>query len=486
MKNVFLFILISLSSVPSLAQSVDLQEDLTINNLYDSRQGSCALGDIDNDGDLDLIITGPDASLTNDKTTLYSNDGQGNFTEIIGTGLSAWSEFSDIAFADVDGDDDQDLLITGRDGSPNFYANFYLNDGSGNYTLSPSVPFEPSIEGDLEFEDVDNDGDQDLFMCGYAEDSSGSPFIFSKLYLNSDSGVFTEVTSTPFIEGTSAAFLDMDNDNDMDLIVSGSTNNNGVMTTLYENDGTGNFSLVNNTPFTGVKFSDISTGDSDGDGDTDILLNGMDSSFQNICELYLNDSAGSFNLLTGTPFLAAQLGTVDFADFDNDNDLDVFVTGSLGGQNAAAHIYENQGNNNFNLVDSLVQVYNSTTAIGDIDGDNDLDMIVTGIGNLPSTPDPFKPRVYKNMLATTSIEMVHEEAHDNILLYPNPSEGIINIQIDNTIGTSIKIYNTIGEMVFSEDSLNPNIQIKLNQPPGMYAVVSKTNSSTSTLRLIIK
>ena len=128
MKNVFLFILISLSSVPSLAQSVDLQEDLTINNLYDSRQGSCALGDIDNDGDLDLIITGPDAILTNDKTTLYSNDGQGNFTEIIGTGLSAWSEFSDIAFADVDGDDDQDLLITGRDGSPNFYANFYLAD----------------------------------------------------------------------------------------------------------------------------------------------------------------------------------------------------------------------------------------------------------------------------------------------------------------------------------------------------------------------
>ena len=212
----------------------------------------------------------------------------------------------------------------------------------------------------------------------------------------------------------------------------------------------------------------------------------MDSSFQNICELYLNDSAGSFNLLTGTPFLAAQLGTVDFADFDNDNDLDVFVTGSLGGQDVAAHIYENQGNNNFNLVDSLVQVYNSTTAIGDIDGDNDLDMIVTGIGNLPGTPDPFKPRVYKHMLTATSIEMVPEEAHDNILLYPNPSEGIINIQTDNTIGTSIKIYNTIGEMVFSEENYNPNSSIQLNQPPGMYMVVVKTDNSTSTSKLILK
>ncbi|MFT4537076.1 MAG: hypothetical protein ACI9P5_004455 [Saprospiraceae bacterium] len=486
MRKFFLQLVLAVVSVSSIAQNIDLQEDTTASNLYDSRQGSCALGDIDNDGDLDLIITGPDAGLANDKTTLYSNDGQGNFTEIIGTGLSIWSEFSDIAFADVDGDGDQDLLITGRDGSPNFYANFYLNDGSGNFTLDPSVPFEPSIEGDVEFEDVDNDGDPDLFMCGYAEDSYGSPFLFSKLYINSGSGVFTEVTSTPIIEGTSAAFLDMDNDNDMDLIVSGSTNNNGVMTTLYVNDGTGNFSLVNNTPFTGVQSSDISTGDSDGDGDADILLNGMDSSFQNICELYLNDGTGSFSLLTGTPFLAAQLGTVDFADFDSDNDLDVFVTGSLGGQDVAAHIYENQGNNNFNVVDTLVQVYNSTTAIGDIDGDNDLDMIVTGIGNLPGTPDPFKPRVYKNMLTTTSIEMVPEEAHDNILLYPNPSEGIINIQTNNTIGTSIKIYNTIGEMVFSDDNLKPNSSIQLHQSPGLYLVVLKTSNSTATSKLILK
>jgi hypothetical protein len=225
------------------------------------------------------------------------------------------------------------------------------------------------------------------------------------------------------------------------------------MTTLYVNDGSGNFSLVNNTPFTGVQFSDISTGDSDSDGDADILLNGMDSSFQNICELYLNDGTGSFSLLTGTPFLAAQLGTVDFADFDNDNDLDVFVTGSLGGQDVAAHIYENQGNNNFNVVDTLVQVYISTTAIGDIDGDNDLDMIVTGIGNLPGTPDPFKPRVYKNMLTNTSIEWAFDEGTVNTFVYPNPSAGPINIETENTVGSSIKIFNTTGELVYYNDNV---------------------------------
>ena len=90
------------------------------------------------------------------------------------------------------------------------------------------------------------------------------------------------------------------------------------------------------------------------------------------------------------------------------------------------------------------------------------------------------------MLATTSIEMVHEEAHDNILLYPNPSEGIINIQTDITIGTSIKIYNTIGEMVFSEENYNPNSSIQLNQPRGMYIVVVRTYNSTSTSKLILQ
>ena len=70
MRKFFLQLVLTLISVASIAQNIDLQEDTTASNLYDSRQGSCALGDIDNDGDLDLIITGPDAGLANRKTTL--------------------------------------------------------------------------------------------------------------------------------------------------------------------------------------------------------------------------------------------------------------------------------------------------------------------------------------------------------------------------------------------------------------------------------
>lgn len=481
MKVFLLQFFLTILSVASIAQSIDLQEDTTVNNLYDSRQGSCSMSDIDNDGDLDLLITGADAGLANRKTTLYSNNGLGNFTEITETGLSNWSELGHTSFADVDGDGDQDLFYTGRDGSPNYYANLYLNDGNGNFTLDPNAPFEPSIEGDFEFEDVDNDGDLDLFMTGY--NSQGS--VFSKLYKNSGTGSFSEVISSPFESAgsSSVAFFDMDGDNDKDLIVSGSNNNNEIKTNLYENDGFGNFSLVSNTPFENVSRSDIAIADSDNDGDLDILINGSNESFQNICNLYLNDGTGSFSLLAGTPFITSSIGTADFADFDNDNDMDILITGSVGGADFAAHIYENHGMNNFNLSDSLIKVYNSTTAIGDIDGDNDLDVIIVGISN---ELDFVKPRVYKNMLTTTSIEMALYEGNENALIYPNPSSGIINIESENTFSSSIKIYNTNGELVFSDDNLNTNNPIQLNQSPGLYLVVIKANNTITTSKLMIK
>ena len=482
MKKIYLQLVLTALSVVSIAQNINLQEDTTT-NLYDSRQGSCAMSDIDNDGDLDLIITGADAQLTNRKTTLYTNDGMGNFTEVIETGLSNWSEGGKIAFADVDGDADQDLLITGRDGSPNYYAHFYLNDGSGNFTPDTTQPFEPSIGGNIEFADIDNDGDHDLFMTGY---NNNNNLIFSKLYQNDGTGEFSEVTSTPFISegGSASAFFDMDNDNDLDLILAGKNNNNQKKTTLYENDGAGNFTLVSNTPFENVSNAAIAIDDSDNDGDIDVLINGENEAFETICQLYLNDGTGAFNLLVGTPFIQTAVGTVDFADFDNDNDMDVLVSGSVAGQTFAAHIYENQGMNNFGLVDILETVYLSSTALGDIDNDNDLDAIIIGIAQLSN--DIFKPRVYENMLTTLSNGTAVIGLKENIVLYPNPTAGNVNIQTEHTFATSIKIYNLIGELVFSQDNLNPNNQISLQQPSGIYMVVAKSMNSTSTSKLIIK
>ena len=98
------------------------------------------------------------------------------------------------------------------------------------------------------------------------------------------------------------------------------------------------------------------------------------------------------------------------------------------------------------------------------------------------------------MLAATCLQPISKEVYfgnpnqvkENILLYPNPSSGIINIQTNHTFTPSIKIYNLIGELVFSQDNLNPNNQISLQQPSGIYMVVAKSMNSTSTSKLIIK
>ena len=445
-----------------LAQSIDLQEDTTINNLYDSRQGSCAMADIDNDGDFDLIISGADGQLSNRKTTLYTNDGEGNFTEVIGTGLSNWSEAGEIAFADVDGDADQDLLITGRDGSPNYYANFYLNDGSGNFTLDTTTPFEPSIGGNIEFADIDNDGDQDLFMTGYDNNN----LIFSKLYQNDGTGEFSEVTSTPFLSvgGSASAFFDIDNDNDLDLILTGKNSNYQKITTLYRNDGSGNFSLESNTPFENVDLADIDINDCDNDGDLDVLINGENDSFASICQIYLNDGTGAFDLLIGTPFMQTSIGTVDFADFDDDNDMDVLVTGSVVGETFAAHIYENQGMNNFSLVDTLVPLYASSTSLGDIDNDNDIDVIIIGIAQL--SDDIFKPRVYKNMLTPLSTKNIslYPKSFKVNQNYPNPFNPVTSLSYDlpEDSFVSITIYDMLGNIV--------NNLVNTNQSSGYKSV----------------
>ncbi len=90
------------------------------------------------------------------------------------------------------------------------------------------------------------------------------------------------------------------------------------------------------------------------------------------------------------------------------------------------------------------------------------------------------------MLTTLSTGTAAIGLKKNIVLYPNPTAGNLNIQTEHTVATSIKIYNLIGELVFSEDNLIPNNQISLQQPSGIYMVVVTTMNSTSTSKLIIK
>lgn len=151
------------------AQSINFELVSPLEEFQDSDVGDSAFGDVDNDGDLDLMVTGKGGPVL---STLYINDGEGNYTE------APSDPFVDVfsgtvEFGDLDGDGLQDLLIVGSTAGPVRTANLYFNQGGGNFFASPSMVFEPSEGGDADFGDVDGDGDLDVIITGYNLDADG-------------------------------------------------------------------------------------------------------------------------------------------------------------------------------------------------------------------------------------------------------------------------------------------------------------------------
>lgn len=102
-----------------------------------------------------------------------------------------------IAFADIDNDNDQDVLITGTNNLNQNIAKLYNNDGAGNFAEITGTPFSGGIAGAFAFADVDNDNDQDVIITGTSSDSS-------KLYTN-DGSVTPPTESGPESTGPAGA-----------------------------------------------------------------------------------------------------------------------------------------------------------------------------------------------------------------------------------------------------------------------------------------
>ena len=341
---------------------------------------SIAYADIDNDNDLDILLTGRIGSGVR-TATLYVNDGSGIFTEVPDTPFEGVaSKHGAAAFADIDGDNDPDILITGDNDLLIPTAKLYVNDGTGTFTEVLGTPFEGVSLGSVSFSDVDGDNDLDVLITGGIEAGG----LIAKLYSNDGTGTFTEVMGTPFegVEDSSVAFADVDGDNDEDLLITGQGTIYSGIAKLYRNDGTGNFTLVTGTPFVGLELGGIAFADVDGDNDQDVLFTGYvfgAPTFQSAI-LYRNDGMGNFTEVAGTNFQEVVISSVAFADIDGDNDQDVLITGQDNTLTSNTKIYSNDGNGNFTVIagDPFVDVDDGGIAFLDVDGDNDQDALITG------------------------------------------------------------------------------------------------------------
>ena len=480
MKKIYLWLLTCLLASSLIAQDFEEIKETSFEGVKNS---SVAFADIDNDNDQDVLITGLNNS--NQRITkLYANDGNENFTEVLITPFEG-VEVSSIAFADVDNDNDQDVLITGYNGQEPI-AKLYANDGNGNFNEVSETPFEGVCYSSIAFADIDNDDDQDVLI-------TGGTIIYpmfhsiSKLYTNDGNGFFTEVLDTPFegVYGSSIAFADIDNDNDQDVLITGVHNWDIPISKLYTNDGNGFFTEVLNTPFEVVYGSSIAFADVDNDNDQDVLIVGKgDGDFTSpISKLYTNDGDGVFSKVLNTHFKGLYNGSIAFADIDNDNDQDVLVTGQT--DDAVWYpfytiLYANDGNANFTEVldTPFDQVSASSIAFNDVDNDNDQDVLITG----QSKTGVYISKLYRNL---TIVGIYENALFSSFSIYPNPNTGQINIDLGSLNNVSIKVLNVSGQLIYYKENINsPIYQFELNAAPGIYILELSAEGEKQQFKLI--
>ncbi|PSQ97135.1 MAG: hypothetical protein BRD55_04325, partial [Bacteroidetes bacterium SW_9_63_38] len=290
-----------------------------------------AWGDYNGDGNLDVIVTGYTGSGA--MTELYGGDGTGTFTSPIGTGLVEVRN-SSVDWADYNGDGHLDLVLSGQSGSGDT-TQVYRNEGGGSF--APADAGLVDVEkGEVDWGDYDNDGRPDLAVAG----TDGS-FRYANVYRNEGGGTFTKVIGLTGVENAAAQWGDYDNDGLLDLAISGKDGSDSRSTTIYRNEGGGNFSSLS-AGLTGLQDGSVDWGDYDGDGRLDLAVMGDSTGGGDLAtKIYRNDGGGSFSAL-GAGLTGARQGDLAWADYDGNGVLDLVTSGLSG--SATTTLYRQTSN----------------------------------------------------------------------------------------------------------------------------------------------
>lgn len=351
-----------------------------------------SIGDIDNDGDLDIVFAngaGFSAASAPLPQRVFINDGTGVFVDQSTARLNFNGICRGVEMGDIENDGDLDLLFV-----QDFVRRpvLFLNDGNGFFTnvTTQRLPAISVSSSRGQFGDIDNDGDLDIYLVNGGTSRFGCGQF--RIWINNGQGFFTDETTGrhPIVnncEPMDCIFGDIDGDFDLDVRTAGRGTNNSR---LYRNNGLGFFTTVSGVPGDSTCYS-YDFGDLNGDGDLDLLgANGGSGSSEILLE---NDGTGNYTDVSSRILTNPGIDDNDskFFDYDNDGDLDLIIA-ALGG--TSERIHNNNGAGTFTQVAGLITAVADSTLdikVADLNNDGRLD-IVTGQGESGN----FQNRIYLN------------------------------------------------------------------------------------------
>lgn len=325
--------------------------------------------DYDNDGDLDVHVSGRIAGANEFSNNLYLND-NGNYIKtqlefpMVGNEAKSWIDF--------DNDGDLDLLMTGEE-LVQFKTTLHLlrnNDGKLDEVENDIQPLSFATH---EWGDFDNDGDFDLLLVGGLVDEVS--VVPKTAFYRNDNGFMNEIeTNIKDLLAAKARWFDFNNDGFLDLIISGVDEGGLNQTILYENV---DFELVETSEkFAGLIRPEIELSDYDQDGDIDIFLSGNTDNTAGECHLYENENGVFSEVATSLPDLST--GRAAWIDYDNDGDEDLLLTGSINFEDDIYLYNNNNGDLTLEENTGIDPLTFSTLDIGDVNGDAKLDVLYGG------------------------------------------------------------------------------------------------------------
>lgn len=388
--------------------------------------------DVDADGDFDLCFAegaGYSSPETQHQQVLVINQlvetGSLSFTEEsvarLGTQLACGKG---VTSGDVDGDGWVDLL---------YYSAFnldapmlFINRGQaqpGFFDLESAARgfTEPISCGGAQFGDLDNDGDLDVILS-----DSGNNFIFGpggkpRLYFNDGTGHFTEdaaaLGASTKLAQMDVHLVDIDGDWDVDFVGLNRNTNNGEAHYIMLNDGAGTFADVSSLmPLTSNFVYEAETADLDGDDDVDLFFTSISGFQEGSMRNELVETGGLGFSVDDVLSPEIDDNEIVLLDYDNDRDLDAFI-GSLGPRERIAR---NDGGLQFTNASSAIEAVSDPTldmTAADLDNDGDYDLI-TAQGE--SNPAQWASKVYLNSgpADTTPPRVVGVHVPDSSFAWP--------------------------------------------------------------------